>query len=379
MGFDLSKNNTKEFLLIKATAFFWIIAKLMSWKLWMSERLFPVIPPFNFSPHLSNDIHFTLFLVSLIGLISLVIFIPKKEIVFIVFVIELCSCLLDQMRWQPWEYQYLLIFSFYLFYKKNSNQFIELLTFLIGITYVYSGLHKFNGGFLYSIWENMILKTFFNIDKSIISNICIHYSGLLLPIFETTIGLNLLIRKNKFLSIYLAIGMHVILLIILIGNRQNNIVWPWNLAMIFYLWVLSSKNNSTYIKNIFFKNYFNVVIVILVGILPSLSFYGLWDNYLSFNLYSGNVKHLTICYKKSHIECELKPFVSTKKRNFFCVSNIIVNPNKLALKELNVPIYPEVETFIKLKKEWNKRYSLNETKFVYYWYPYKKENYIEIK
>lgn len=379
MQFDFTKNNSKEILLIKTTAFFWIIAKIMSWKLWISDRLFPIIPPFNCSPNLPNEVHFILFLVSIFGLVSIVIFTPKKEIVLLVLITELASCFLDQMRWQPWEYQYLLLFLFYIFYKKNTNQLLELVTLLIGLTYIYSGLHKFNGGFLYSVWENMILKKFFNIENYYISKIWIHYAGLLLPFIETLIGISLLLIKNKRLIAYLASGMHVILLIILIGNNQNSIVWPWNILMILYILILFWDVNSIRIKELFFKNYFNVTIIFLIGILPFLSFFGLWDNYLSFNLYSGNVKQLTICIDHIYKYPELKPYISNKKKSQHCQNFKAINMNYWAFKELNVPIYPEEKTFFKLKKEWESHYPNVENTFISFWYPYKKENYKEIQ
>jgi hypothetical protein len=379
MCYDYLKNNPKEILLIKLTALFWIIAKLMSWKLWLSDRLLPIIPPFDFSPNLPNEVHFILFLVSIFGLVSIVIFSPKKEIVLLVLITELASCFLDQMRWQPWEYQYLLLFLFYIFYKKNTNQLLELVTLLIGLTYIYSGLHKFNGGFLYSVWENMILKKFFNIENYYISKIWIHYAGLLLPFIETLIGISLLLIQNKRLIAYFAIGMHVILLIILIGNNQNSIVWPWNILMILYILILFWDDNSIRIKMSFFKNNFNVAIVFLVGILPFLSFFGLWDNYLSFNLYSGNVKQLSICIRDTAKHPELKPYISNKKKSLYCQNYQVINLNYWAFKELNVPIYPEEKCFHKLKQRWKTTYPDMENSFICYWYPYKKENYKEIQ
>ena len=379
MFYDYLKNNSKEILLIKLTALFWLFAKIMSRKLWLTDRLFPIIPPLNFSPNLPNEVHFILFLVSIFGLVSIVIFTQKKELVLLVLITELASCFLDQMRWQPWEYQYLLLFLFYIFYKKSTNQLLELVTLLIGLTYIFSGLHKFNGGFLYSVWENMILKKFLNIENYYISKIWIHYAGLLLPFIEILIGISLLLIKNKRLIAYFAIGMHVILLIILIGNNQNSIVWPWNILMIFYIYILFWGDNSIRINSSFFKNNFNKVIVFLVGILPFFSFFGLWDNYLSFNLYSGNVKQLTICIKDIDKYPELKPYISNKKKSIYCKGFKEFNLNYWAFKELNVPIYPEEKTFIKLKKEWETHYPNVENTFISFWYPYKKENYKEIQ
>ena len=378
MCYDYLKNNSKEILLIKLTALFWLFAKIMSRKLWLSDRLFPIIPPFDFSPNLPNEFHFILFLVSIFGLVSIVIFTQKKELVLLVLITELASCFLDQMRWQPWEYQYLLLFLFYIFYKKNTNQLLELVTLLIGLTYIFSGLHKFNGGFLYSVWENMILKKFLNIENYYISKIWIHYAGLLLPFIETLIGISILLIKNKRLIAYFAIGMHVILLIILIGNNQNSIVWPWNILMILYICILFWGDNSIRIKSSFFKNNFNIAIVFLVGVLPFFSFFGLWDNYLSFNLYSGNVKQLSICIKDTAKHPELKLFISNKKKSIYCQDYQAINLNYWAFKELNVPIYPEEKCFHKLKKKWKTTYPDMQNSFICYWYPYKNENYKEI-
>jgi hypothetical protein len=379
MHYYSKKNYSKEKILIKITAFFWITSKIMSCKLWLSDRLFPIIPPFEFSPNLPNTIHFTLFVISIIGLVSILIFNPRKEFVWMVLILEIASCFLDQMRWQPWEYQYLLLFIFFLFYKKNTNQFLELISLLIGVTYIYSGLHKFNGGFLYSVWEKMILKDFFHIEKSCVLKLWVHYAGLFLPLIETLIGFCLLLKKDKLLVSYFAIGMHLLLLTILIENNHNSVVWPWNIAMILYVWILFIDRNPVHIKMDFFKNYFNIALFILIGILPILSFFSLWDNYLSFNLYSGNVKQLTICVRNKNKYPELEPYMSSKNSNPYCKDVRAININSWALKELNVPIYPEEKTFQKLKKEWKTSYKNIENTFICYWYPYKKDNYKEIQ
>lgn len=379
MLFDSIVNYSKEKILIKITAFFWLLSKGMSWKLWLSDRILPVIPPFELSPNLNNTFHLVLFAISMLALFSIVFFTSRKRFIWLVILLEIASCFLDQMRWQPWEYQYLLLFVFYLFYKKDTNQFLELAALLIGFTYIYSGLHKFNGGFLFSVWENMILRNFFHFEEVFISKLWVHYSGLLLPFVETLIGLGLLFRKNKLLIVYIAIGMHVLLLTILIGNNQNSVVWPWNIAMILYAWVLFSDNKQVQFKITFLKNYFNSIVFTLIGILPLFSFFGLWDNYLSFNLYSGNVKQLNICISAINKYPELKPYISSKKKNLCCKDFKEINLNFLALKELNVPVYPEEKTFYKLKKEWRNSYPKIENTFISYWYPYKKENYKEIQ
>lgn len=378
MKFGFKNTPSKEILIIKITCLSWLVAKGISWKLWLADRVFPIISPFNFSPNLPKEAHLVLLFVSIFGLLLILFYTPKKEFLYIVLLAEIASCSLDQMRWQPWEYHYLWLFVFFVVYKKGTNQFLELLTFLIGITYVYSGLHKFNGGFLYSIWEQMILKNYFHFQKATFSTLWVHYSGLLLPIIETAIGLSLLLNKKKRLTAYFAIGMHVLLLLLLVGNNQNSVVWPWNISMLICVWMLFLDENEIQITRSFFKNNFNLVIVFAIGVLPFFCFLGLWDNYLSFNLYSGNVKQLIICIKDPEKYPELQSFVSKKQNSFYCQDYKVINANNWAFKEMNVPLYPQEKTFFKFKKAWNISFPDTENTFISYWYPYKKENNIEI-
>ena len=52
--------NNKNYL-AKLTCLFWLIAKILSYKLWIADRFFPIIPPFNFLLIIPNFIHTILF------------------------------------------------------------------------------------------------------------------------------------------------------------------------------------------------------------------------------------------------------------------------------------------------------------------------------
>lgn len=113
LQFDLSKTN----LIVKVTAFFWIFAKIFSYNLWHTERLFPLIPPFHFLENIPNFVHLTLFYLAIVGITITGFFSKNKLILGLTILVEIASCLLDQGRWQPWEYQYLLTFLFFFFYR----------------------------------------------------------------------------------------------------------------------------------------------------------------------------------------------------------------------------------------------------------------------
>lgn len=271
------------------------------------------------------------------------------------------------------------MFVVFVYCKNNDKQLEQLIVLLIAITYIHSGLHKFNGGFLYSIWERQILKNFLHISNATISNLVVHYSGLLLGIFETCIGIGLLIFKNKKLFAYLAIAMHLILLIFLITININTVVWPWNFAFILFLVTIFFNNNSLNFSFNFLKNKFNLAFVMLIGLTPFLSYFNLYPNYLSFNLFSGNLKQMVICVDKIDQLPELKPYLSNSKTNKYCQNQWMIFPNQWAFKELNVPICPDEKVFKKLKKNFDSSYPNRSFTFIIYQYPYKVEDSIEIQ
>jgi hypothetical protein len=118
MQFIRIKSISTDALLLKIISLAWIAAKLMSFKVWTSDRIFPILPTFD-SISLPNEVHLFLYIISLFGM-GIIFFVPNKKIIAAVLILEITACLLDYMRWQPWEYQYLLTLSFFIFAKDKK-------------------------------------------------------------------------------------------------------------------------------------------------------------------------------------------------------------------------------------------------------------------
>ena len=219
-----------------------------------------------------------------------------------------------------------------------------------------------------------------HLDNATIKLPLIHYSGLVLCFIEVFMGMGLLFfRKKKYVCVT-AILMHqmIILLYGPTGMNYNLIIVPWNIAMLLFALVLFNQKEGMVINRNFFKSKFNLAVVILIGILPMLSFFGKWDDYLSFNLYSGNTKILAICVTDTKQYPELNRYSSTIKNNKYCDNAYIIKTNEWAMDELNVPVVPEERIFNKVQFYFNQRYPNLPNTFVYYQYPYKKENIIPL-
>jgi hypothetical protein len=360
-------NNSKHSnaLFFKITVLAWLLMKIISWKVWIPNRLIPTVPFFEWTQ--IAEFSYGLFSLSLVLLIYFFISNPSNRFLFLFLWLEILQLLLDQNRWQPWEFQFLLTTIFYLNFK-NSDTFKSLLLLLLSATYIFSGLHKFNLGFLESNWGNLILKNIFGIQNIWKSNDYIFYLGFMIPFIETTLGVLLLTLKNKTLPIFVLISMHIFIFFILspLGVNYNVVVWPWNVMMGVLLFSIYKDEFDCQFQLIFFKKIYTQVTLILIFVLPIFNLFGGWEHYLSFGLYSGKNSNICLCFDISEETKSLKPFVSETNKYNFCPNQSAVFLNKLALSELKVPIYPEPRVYKFLENSFKEKYPNTDFQWIYY-------------
>lgn len=379
MKFGASKFDIKNIfqdkrqVIVQITCLFWIFTKFFSYNLWHADRLYPLVPPFEFLDGIPNFVHLGLFWVAIIGM-ALIIFKSNKYLILFTLLVEFCSCMLDQNRWQPYEYQYFITLVFFFCYRNNSKQFINYFSFLIAVIYLHSGLHKLTGAFLYSVWENMILHRFFGLEHHEINNLLIHYSGLSLGLIEFISAIGLLFFKRRKLFALLLIGMHIFILLLIspTGLNYNSIVWPWNIIMILFLFILFYKENGNDISFPDLLKGYNKIHFVYLGILPFFCMIGWYDNFLSFNLYSGTLKKLEICIENTEKATEYKPFFSEHSK--YCKLQKAIKVNNWSLQEMNIITYPEERFLLGIIKKFKARNPDIKATFYIYQYPYGSED-----
>lgn len=348
--------------LIKGIAFFWFLTKIGSYKTWITERVYPVIPPISSLENIPAFVHQFLFGASLSALLLVVCIKPNRWLLTVLFLLEVMSCSLDTVRWQPWEYMYLcfLLLVILNFYKRENILILGHL-FLVSV-YIFSGLHKFSRSFLSLVWLNMFLRDFLGLSMDFILKYKLFFVGLLIPFFEVLLALLLLVSKSKRVISYLLIGMHVSILIFIgpFGLKYNSIVWLWNFAMIFILGIIYSKpmeglNKKTIATNALF--------LVLWFVLPVFSFWGNWFQYFSFNLYSGKGYQMNICISQN--VKELKPYFEAEPNNF-CKGTPCINLQEWAFKEIKSAPIPEIEIQRKIAVYLKKKYQKKNIQIILY-------------
>lgn len=346
-------------LILRVTCFFWLIAKFISWKLWLANRLFPLVPPVEIL-HVPAIIHLVLFVCSLTILSFILIFPHKKYLLLLLLLTEIFSCAFDQNRWQPWEYQYLFIV--FVTYLHKTERLIASVACILVATYLYSGINKLNSNFLLNVWSNLILKHYLQLSDSYMHNRALYFAGYILPAIEMFGAVALFFVQTRKFAAFVLIAMHLFNLIVLgpFGLQYNKVVWPWNIAMIFFLCLIFINQKAH--SKIVWKNT-NVPVAFCWLILPALSFVGRWDNYLSCNLYSGNLPQMIICLKGNVDSVTVKKYFNKQNSTHICDGGYTLNIQKWAMAEMNVPAYPEERIYQLIKQDWQRKYPSSNALF----------------
>lgn len=347
--------------LIKGIALFWLLTKIWSYKTWITERLYPVIPPIEILGNTPAFLHRFLFGFSLLCLFTVLCFKINRWLLIALFFSEIISCMLDTARWQPWEYMYLcILFVTIINFYKPKNILLLSHLFLVSI-YLFSGLHKFSRDFLSAVWLNMFLMDFLGLSIDFILKYKLFFLGLLVPVIEVSLALLLLLSKYKKMISYLLISMHLSIIIFIgpIGLQYNSVVWPWNLVMICILIVVYSKPIEFSYRTVLANSYW----LILWFAMPVLSLFGSWYQYFSFNLYSGKGNQMYICLLNN--EEEFKPYFESSNSTL-CGRKPTVNLQNWALKEIKSAPIPETEIYQKIAVYLKQKYGNNNIKIILY-------------
>ncbi|MDB5122603.1 MAG: hypothetical protein JWP94_732 [Mucilaginibacter sp.] len=350
--------------ILKITCIFWLFAKLIGWRVWTTYRLFPTAPVFESLDRIPPAVHLVLLLLQVLFIVLLLFPMKNKIILIGLLTAEIFSCILDQSRLQPYEYQYIFIVLVF-FVNMNSRKVIPVaVIFILATTYFYSGFSKLNEGFVQVMWVKAILNSFFKLSPQVAGMRWLYYSGYFAGVIELVAGLGLLFPRVQKTAAMVLILMHLFILILLgpLGLRYNKIVWPWNVAMILYLYTLFlRKNEDTFAFSPIFTGW-NKLVFIAWGILPALNFIGCWDYYLSSSIYSGRTPKMTICISDTSKCRKLRGFFQYNSLNN-CRGSATINIQHWALTEMNSAPYSEIRAYKILQTKLEKEYPASGLSF----------------
>ncbi|MCG2667233.1 hypothetical protein ACFPFP_09780 [Bradyrhizobium sp. GCM10023182] len=347
---DAAPLRQRLFLLRLTILVAFCIGLVMSPGLWVGPRSYPQVPVWSLLPPIEGAVALALY-GALFVLAGLAVIIPRPRWPIAGFlVIMIAFCLADQTRWQPWVFQYSFLLMVVGLGRGGSAapagdlQTLNLARLVIVFTYVFSGLQKINLNFMEHEFSWIITPITSLLPATTTP---LDALGFLVPFIQVTFGVGLLTRRFRRASLAAAVGMHVFILAMFgpLGLNWNDIVWPWTAAMAVFDVLLFSGNDDFTWRDIVWnvRDFRHGAAVVLFVVLPALSFFNLWDSYLSSALYSGNLTEAQIYLSDlgaASTPGHVRPYLVHTSEN----TNVL-NLQRWAIEDLNVTPYAETRVF----------------------------------
>jgi len=323
-----------------------LILMMYAPKLWVSTKVFPAIPLFDWLPVLKYPLDYILggffFLIQIVY-----IFQYKKWQGWTIILLYLFLALVDQNRLQPYFYQsFLTIFAIEIFGRKAASKKILYAIILIFFaTYFWSGVQKANDAF-YIQWLSALNKHFSCVDTVNNALVCLPQWFLQIftyavPWLEALMGVLLLFNKTRKFSVLFILSMHGIITFLLFYLGYGYNVVPWNiqnmLSVVIIFWTLKTYNPLEFFLKFFNKQ--KVAILIFTVVLPISNWTtGFYDSLLSFHFFTADLNYYNI-----FINEELEDTLPDEIQTFYRFENgkAYLQMNEWAQSDNKVLFYPE--------------------------------------
>jgi hypothetical protein len=223
--------------------------------------------------------------------------------------------------------------------------------------YFWAGFHKLGKPYILGVFPFVFDPILKHAPKFFHTPSLLFTFGLGSALVELLIGVGLATRRFQKIAAYGAICLHlgILLLIGPLGLNIAPVVWPWNLALIAFVYLLFIQPKVTSAKEILIpKNKFHLLVLLLFGFAPLLNLVNLWDAYLSFHAFSGSTMDAYIQFtpqNRTKLPPEIRSVLREDRLHFYLWS----------MNGYNMSAYPSQRTYQSITHQVCDQYSLDPT------------------
>ncbi len=235
---------------------------------------------------------------------------------------------------------------------KEKTENLAYYLFAIGGIYLWSGVQKMNIFYYHGFSPSKAQEFQVTGDNDGIANMteginpewlhdALHSFLTMVPFIEMLLGIGLIMSLTRKWTSYIAIGLHIGIIVYLIYTDYNRIVWHWNAAMIVYHFILLKKDGE-FTLNLTPRI---LVAVVFFAVTPFINVFTNHIPYLSWNLYSYRIPYafFSVNYDDPNFnEEELSQFYRLDSTQSY------VDPIQFSMEHTMVSINPEPWIF----KQW---------------------------
>ena len=331
----------------------------LSPNLWLSDRLYPLTPVLRSLGPIPAPLDHILYAALLAMLVAIAMFSRPARLISVFILLAIVIALFDQSRWQPWFYQYLVMLGalglYYggrARYDDDHHPALNTCRLVVVCIYFWSGVQKVHTDFMVKGFPLLLAPFTRSLPPQLAA--LINASGFLVPFIEIALGIGLLSSRFRNYAIIGAILMHGFILAAIgpWGLDHNRVVWPWTIAMPAFAAILFWRQQNLSNREIIWPQgqIYQKLVLLLFGIAPILSFFNLWDGFLSAAIYAGNRNEATL-----YVNDALAARLPREIQRYLYRTNRPGSLNALfiaewSLGEIGVPDYPEPRIYKTLGK-----------------------------
>ena len=344
----------------KTMAAFGLLLLAITWRLWTPQTEFPQIPFFGWLVDVPGMVDWIALLGTSTGLIALLftsVRMAKPALgLFLISIVPLV--LLNQHRLQPWAYL-LIVTSWLLLCLPNKTCLTWLRRIVISI-YLYSAISKLDYQFVFTVGDQIldVLAGFVGLEPDGLPQWAQILLVLCLPLTELLIGVLLLFPKAARSAGWLAIALHVNLLLVLgpLGLNHQPGVLVWNGWFIVQAWLLFATGTPQASDSIEQDTemtgpkpqpadlvWLGRLLAMFVILFPLTSVVSPWlelpikaDHWTAWEVYAPRSSRATAWAPKYTQQWSVSPTNSPD-----LAVPIFRTPNQWSLDQLGVPVYPQ--------------------------------------
>jgi hypothetical protein len=313
---------------------------------WLSSgRLYPNVPAFDFLPRVSHPLDY-LWLVALVALAAAVAFVKRPRVyAFALVALAFALAAFDESRLQPWFYQYLLMTLVLAAARSEdeggAREALRACGLVVACVYFWGGAQKLNPQFFSEVSGSLAAPYVSLLPASFARLVA--PLAVLVPLVEICAGLFLLTRRFRRAGVWLALLTHAVVLLLFVPFRRNNVIWPWNVAMAAFVLIIFRRSEDR-LRDFLPRRALSVrsLAFVMFGLMPFLSLFGLWGQYLSAALYSGNTARAEVALSE-RVARALPQRVQSKLRP--APAGLLLDLSHWSYAELNVPAYPSERVY----------------------------------
>jgi hypothetical protein len=337
-------------LAVRVVAGSFLLCLGLSWQLWISERLYPLVPLGGILPPLPYPLDRSA-LALLVGLLLAIVARPRATwLVVAVVLLQAALFAQDQSRLWPSFYEFFVLLTLLLGWRPGDGEaaaspVLAGMRFVVAAIYFWGGVQKLTPHFFHEEfpWFIRPLADALPFDVPFVPALAAAAAS-----SEALVGIGLLTRRFRRLALGEALAMHAIIFVCIgpIRGNWNDAAWMWSLATAVLAWVLFVDAPAFSLRSMFAapprRIVPQVLAVIMIGLAPLLNNVNRWDSALSFNVYTGNVTTAVIVMPVAAaalLPAELSPHVTIDG------AAAVLDVNAWAMREFNGGAYPETRVF----------------------------------